>query len=69
MSAWSGNLYKCCHCSAAKLSAKKFFPHLENHVAKKHVCKYCRSVTVCFVKGLCHEIQLRIHSRIFTIQT
>ena len=23
MSAWSGNLYKCCHCSAAKLSAKK----------------------------------------------
>ena len=27
-----GNLYKCCHCAASKLSAKKFFTHLENHV-------------------------------------
>ena len=30
-----GNLYKCCHCAAAKLTAKKFFLHMENHVAKK----------------------------------
>ena len=28
-----GNLYKCCHCAASKLSAKKFFTHLENHVS------------------------------------
>ena len=28
-----GNLYKCCHCAASKLSAKKFFVHLENHVS------------------------------------
>jgi len=36
-----GNLYKCCHCAASKLSAKKFFIHMENHVAKKHVCNVC----------------------------
>lgn len=36
-----GNLYKCCHCAASKLSAKKFFIHMENHVAKKHVCSVC----------------------------
>ena len=36
-----GNLYKCCHCAASKLSAKKFFVHLENHVAKKHMCPDC----------------------------
>ena len=36
-----GNLYKCCHCAAAKLSAKKFFLHMENHVSKKHVCDIC----------------------------
>ena len=36
-----GNLYKCCHCVASKLSAKKFFVHMENHVSKKHVCDIC----------------------------
>ena len=36
-----GNLYKCCHCMASKLSAKKFFLHMENHVSKKHVCDIC----------------------------
>ena len=36
-----GNLYKCCHCAASKLSAKKFFLHMENHVSKKHVCDIC----------------------------
>ena len=36
-----GNLYKCCHCAASKLSAKKFFLHMENHVSKKHVCSIC----------------------------
>jgi len=36
-----GNLYKCCHCAASKLSAKKFFIHMENHVSKKHVCIVC----------------------------
>ena len=36
-----GNLYKCCHCMASKLSAKKFFLHMENHVSKKHVCGIC----------------------------
>ena len=36
-----GNLYKCCHCMASKLSAKKFFLHMENHVSKKHVCQIC----------------------------
>ena len=36
-----GNLYKCCHCAASKLSAKKFFTHLENHVTKKHMCTAC----------------------------
>jgi len=36
-----GNLYKCCHCAASKLTAKKFFLHMENHVAKKYVCETC----------------------------
>jgi len=37
-----GNLYKCCHCAAAKLNSKKFFIHTENHVAKKFVCDICQ---------------------------
>ena len=36
-----GNVYKCCRCAASKLSSKKFFIHMENHIAKKHVCDIC----------------------------
>jgi len=36
-----GNYYKCCHCYASKLTAKKLFTHLENHVAKKFKCSQC----------------------------
>ena len=36
-----GNLYKCCKCSASKLSAKKFFEHTHNHISKKFTCEHC----------------------------
>ncbi len=36
-----GSRYKCCHCSAARLSAAKFFAHVENHVEKKFKCVKC----------------------------
>ena len=36
-----GHLYKCCKCSASKLSAKKFFEHTTNHIQKKFSCSIC----------------------------
>ena len=37
-----GLLYKCCKCSASKLSAKKFFEHTQNHISKKFTCSICQ---------------------------
>ena len=36
-----GCVYKCCKCSASKLSAKKFFEHTHNHISKKFACETC----------------------------
>ncbi len=49
-----GSFYKCCKCSASKLTAKKFFHHTDNHVAKKFVCLVCE-------KGYSYERLLALH--------
>lgn len=35
------NRYKCCRCSASKMSAKRFSEHTQNHITKKFVCQTC----------------------------
>ena len=38
----SGHIYRCCKCSASKLSAKKFIEHTSNHISKKFACSFCQ---------------------------
>eukprot|EP00095_Tigriopus_kingsejongensis_P003152 maker-scaffold791_size96783-snap-gene-0.24 protein:Tk03152 transcript:maker-scaffold791_size96783-snap-gene-0.24-mRNA-1 annotation:"hypothetical protein TcasGA2_TC012994" len=49
-----GAWYKCCHCSAARLSAKKFLDHVSNHIVKKFKCHIC-------TKGYSHQYLLDEH--------
>ena len=51
-----GHLYKCCKCSASKLSSKKFAEHTANHVAKKFPCLECG-------KGFSYDFLLSQHIR------
>jgi len=38
-----GNWYKCCHCSASRLAANKFFQHVQSHLGKRHQCEKCHA--------------------------
>ena len=50
----TGSIFKCCKCSASKLSAKRFFDHVENHLSKKYKCSDCS-------KGFSYEHLLTEH--------
>jgi len=54
-----GNYYKCCQCFASKLTAKKLFAHLENHISKKFKCTQCDKGYS--YKNLLIEHEYRIH--------
>ena len=36
-----GRTYRCCRCSAAKMSCKKFVEHVQNHIEKQFKCDTC----------------------------
>ena len=38
----SKRIYKCCRCTASKLTAKKFLEHTHNHITKRFSCDICR---------------------------
>ena len=49
-----GRTYRCCRCSAAKMSCKKFVEHVQNHIFKKFSCDTCG-------KGFSDEKSLNNH--------
>lgn len=49
-----GSWYKCCQCSASRLSAKSFLDHVSNHVSKRFKCHIC-------AKGYSHQHLLDEH--------
>ncbi|TRY61650.1 hypothetical protein TCAL_07442 [Tigriopus californicus] len=52
-----GSWYKCCQCSASRLSAKNFRDHVSNHVSKRFKCHIC-------TKGYAHQHLLDEHLRV-----